>query len=284
MRAKEAGGSLGRSWLFSPADVPERCLKALAAGADQVIWDLEDGVAEEKKALARANLSELMAKAGEEPPWIRINGVGSTWAEEDMALLWTLDHTPLKIVVPKADAHSVSRLAQWVSERPRAVQWLWIIESAQGLWDVMHAEGPWMSEYGGRLAFGALDYQTDLAGEVGPGEEEILMARSQIALASRVWGWPSPIDAVFPGISDTQGLDASARRARRLGFGGKMVIHPRQIPVVNKAFTPDDQEIQWARKVLAEIGRAGVLNIGGQMIDRPLIERARQILAAIGED
>ncbi|MDA8194955.1 MAG: CoA ester lyase [Thermaerobacter sp.] len=273
-----------RSWLFSPADVPQRCLKALDTAADQVIWDLEDGVAAGRKEMARAQLAGLAEQtASARMPWIRINGPDTVWAADDLqAALKACSGRPPRIAVPKVDA----RVVAWLQQQgpAQSVQWLLIVESARGLWDLMHLDTAWLPGMSVRIAFGALDYQADVGGDIGLDEQELLMPRSEIVLACRSLGWMAPIDAVYPRFDDEDGLSRAAQTARRLGYAGKMVIHPKQIGPVHQAFAPSDAELAWARGVLAAGTGAGAVQVAGQMIDRPLLERARQILAAAEGD
>jgi citrate lyase subunit beta/citryl-CoA lyase len=276
-----------RSWLFAPADRPDRCLKALAGAADQVIWDLEDAVAPEAKEEARRTVRELLRQTAGEPrvPWIRVNGLFTPWGPEDLLSLQdAVSDARARWLVPKADARTVGRLEAWRREGKVRGQWLLLVETARGLDDLARAERPWLAGDAVRLAFGALDYQADLgAGPVGPDEAELAVPRHLMARRSRVFGWPAPIDAVYPGYRDPEGLRAAAERARRFGFAGKMVIHPDQIGPVHEAFTPTAEERAWAERVLAASRAGGVATVDGAMVDRPVVERARQILAFFDE-
>lgn len=268
-----------RSWLFSPASAARRCLKALTVGADQVIWDLEDGVPENQKNETRKQLNTLVAQLGpEQMPWVRINSPFSAWGEDDFLHVKSImAERPLRLVIPKVDASII----RWFEEQnlPAMVQWLLIVESAKGLWDLLHATSPWFGAKNVRLAFGALDYQADVGGSIDPEETELLMLRQQIVMASRALGFLAPIDAVYARFDSTNQVQESARRSRNLGFVGKMVIHPHQVEPVHAAFEPTEQERIWATKVMQSTSQGGAINIGGEMIDGPLIERARQILS-----
>ena len=128
-----------------------------------------------------------------------------------------------------------------------------------------------------RLAFGSIDFQLDtgIDGEA----EELLYARSRPVLASRVTGILPPLDGVTAALDDPDRLAADVDRGRRLGFGGKLCIHPKQIEAVNRGFVPSETEISWARRVLEAAEATGAVRFEGEMVDRPVIERARGILA-----
>ena len=129
-----------------------------------------------------------------------------------------------------------------------------------------------------RLVFGSIDLQADL-GIAGDGEE-LLLFRSQLVLQSRLANLAPPVDGVCTAIADTPVLEAETRRARRLGFGGKLCIHPRQVAPVNRGFTPDAEEVAWARRVLDAAAAAGgaAVAVDGKMVDKPILLRARALL------
>ena len=265
-----------RTWLCAPGDRPDRCLKALASGADQVIWDLEDAVPDDAKTTARDTLAQLLSGPLPRIPWIRVNGVDTDWGAEDVQRLSrAFPDGEARWVVPKASRQAVERLRQW-GIRGR---FLLIVETAAGLGDLWDVSRPWRLEGSSRLAFGALDYRNDVALGEMPDETELTMPRSFIALASRCWNWGGPIDAVYPAIDDAEALLASAQRGRALGMAGKMVIHPKQIAPVHAAYAPTAEDVAWAQAVLGAIQGAGAARVEGKMVDRPLVERARQILS-----
>lgn len=270
-----------RSWLFAPADAPDRCRKAYDSGADQVIWDLEDGVASERKDQARASLLTLLDEVpkGGRRPWVRVNSLGTDRGQEDLRLLTSrVPEGRRRIVLPKADLQAFTSVPPSLG----GDEWLLLIERADALMDLL--DGPPLPQADDppsvRLAFGPLDYQLDLGGSTGGDEAELLVPRSLIVLASRRRGLPPPIDGIWTAVDDTEGLAASAGRARRLGFAGKLAIHPRQLTTLHQAFTPSEREVAWARRVVTE-AEAGAVLVDGEMVDRPALERARRILADI---
>ncbi|WP_142809237.1 HpcH/HpaI aldolase/citrate lyase family protein [Tepidiphilus olei] len=261
---------LARTYLFVPGNRPERFSKALSARADVVILDLEDAVPPEEKAEARRAVREWLDPA--RPVAVRINAAQTPWFEDDLSLL--SQPAVSAVILPKAERSEDIGLVRSRAQRPLPV--LPIIETALG-----YAAAQTLARTEGvqRLVFGSLDFQVDLGIE---GEEEALLAfRSGLVLASRLAEIAAPVDGVTPAIDDEERIRAEALRARRLGFGGKLCIHPRQIPIVRAAFQPSAEEMAWARRVLEAVARSGgaAVAVDGKMVDRPVILRAERILA-----
>jgi citrate lyase subunit beta/citryl-CoA lyase len=265
-----------RSWLFVPATHPDRFGKAAASGADRVIIDLEDAVAPEAKSQARRGLPPGLP--GEVPCYLRVNGFGTQWFEEDLRLATQLPFAG--VVLPKAEAvEQIVAAAVGLREHQTIVA---LVESALGVWNVSEVARAARVE---RIAFGSIDLQLDtgIRGE----EIELAYARSRIVLASRVAKLAAPVDAVSLGIDDEASVARDAERARRFGFGGKLCIHPKQVGPINRAFLPSEEEVAWARGLIDALaarpdrGR-GAFSYRGTLVDRPVIERAKQILALSG--
>lgn len=261
-----------RSLLFVPGSRPERFDKALAAGASAVIVDLEDAVAPADKPAARAALRAwLLAPArGNRSVVVRINSIDTPWFADDLALCGLPGVAA--VMVPKAERADV--LATVVAAGARAL--LPLVESAVGLAALEAlAAAPGVQ----RLAFGSIDLQVDL-GMKGATEDELLPFRLQLLLASRLAGIGAPIDGVSTAIDDEPGLVLDVQRARRLGFGGKLCIHPRQVVVVNAHLAPSSDERAWAQRVLAAAAAAGgaAVAVDGKMVDKPVLLRAEAIL------
>lgn len=261
---------LPRSYLFVPGHRPELYAKACAAGAGAVIVDLEDAVPPEAKLAARAALAAWLSPA--QPVLVRINAVGSECFDADLALC----RLPgvAGIVLPKADdAAAIEHIARHL---PRPVPVLPLIETALGLWN---AEAVARAAQVQRLIFGSIDFQLDtgIEGE----DEELLFARSRLVLVSRVFGLAPPVDGVSTAIDDAAAVTADARRARRLGFGAKLCIHPCQIAPVHAAFAASAEELTWARRVVAAAEACGgaAVALDGRMVDLPVILKARDMLA-----
>jgi citrate lyase subunit beta/citryl-CoA lyase len=266
-----------RSWLFVPATRPERFEKAAASGADRVIVDLEDAVAPEAKVAARRGLAEV-ALPSKLPVYLRINGPGTEWFDEDLAAAASLPFAG--VVVPKAE--SAPHLSAISSRLPPGRALIAIIESAAGLEQIHEVARAAGVE---RLAFGSVDFQLDVGGRDGE-ELHLAFARSRIVIASRVAGLAAPIDGPSLALDDDAAVIREADHARRFGFAGKLCIHPRQIAAVHRAFAPSDEDVAWARGLLEALAARpaearGAFSYRGTMVDRPVVERARQILSVV---
>jgi len=266
---------LPRSYLFVPADRPERFAKALASGADAVIVDLEDAVAPDAKDDARVALAQWLASAAAAPPsvplLVRINAPGSAWFDADLALCGR-SAAIAGVMLPKAE-----RVADLDAVRAAAPgrALVPLIETAEGFEQRRAIAGATGVQ---RLAFGSIDFQLDL-GITGDGIE-LLHFRSQLVLASRLASIAPPIDGVTTALDDDAPVARDAQAARRLGFGAKLCIHPRQVAAVNAAFTPCEAEFDWARRVIDAVERSGgaAVAVDGKMVDRPVLLRAREVL------
>ena len=265
----------GRSYLFVPGNRPERFLKALQSGADAVIIDLEDAVPTQLKIEARATVAARLS--AEHPVYVRVNGHGTEWHDDDVR---SVAREGLRgLVLPKAQ--DPRRVAELSAQLPNSASLLPIVENAQGLWNALDiARCPRVE----RLAFGHLDFQRDLG--IDGETEELLYARSNLVLMSRLAGVAPPLDGITAVLDDTEKLRQDVERARRLGFGGKLCIHPRQIEWVNRGFLPSDQDIEWARRVVAaaEAAGGGAVRMGAEMVDAPVVARAQHILQMAATD
>jgi citrate lyase subunit beta/citryl-CoA lyase len=263
------------SYLFVPANRPERYAKALGSGADAVIVDLEDAVGPELKTQARDALHDWLQAQAVAPRnlWIRINAADTGWHADDLRCF--ADAPIGGIMLPKADAVEVIRdIAQAFTHGQRVLP---LIESARGVARMRElAAAPGVA----RLAFGAIDLQVDLDMQCDAQESELLHFRLEMVLASRLAGIEPPVDGVTTAFDDPGLVEQAARRARRLGFGAKLCIHPRQVAAVNRAFLPSADELAWARAVMAavEAGDGGAISLDGKMIDKPVILQAQRML------
>ncbi|MHA6195345.1 HpcH/HpaI aldolase/citrate lyase family protein [Pseudomonas wadenswilerensis] len=263
-----------RTFLFVPANRPERIGKALATGADVIIVDLEDAVAPAEKPAARLALLDWLDANPQERVTVRINAADTEWHEED---LQTCRHPGIAgVMLPKADSAVQVEHVHDASGKPV----LCIVETALGIDTLAH-----VAEAQGcvRLAFGKLDLAVELdlvPDESDPEELVFLPWRAMLVLASQRAGLPAPIDGVFTAIGDEQGLARYARRARQHGFSGQLLIHPSQVTTAAAAFTPSAVDIAWARSVtrLAEAAGGGVVVLDGRMVDAPVMARAQRIL------
>ena len=256
-----------RSWLFVPGDRPERFAKAAASGAHAIICDLEDAVAPGAKERARDAVQRWLLQ---ERAFVRINGTGTPWYADDLAAL--AGHVGLLgVMLPKSETSD--QLAAVSAALPSSVPVVPIIESAAGV----HA-APLIAAGEGvaRIGFGSLDFALDCGLEES--DETLLYARSRIVVASRAARLAPPVDGVSTHLEDMEAIAADARRARALGFGGKFCVHPDQVATVNGAFEPSAEELDWARRVVAASLDGSATRVGGQMIDKPVLERARRLL------
>ena len=267
-----------RSWLFVPATSPERFAKAAASGADRVVIDLEDAVDAAAKAVARQQLARA-ALPQSVPLYVRINGCDSEWFEQDLALVGTLPVAGILLPKVETSAH-VARAATVLATGQRIVA---MIETAAGLWNILEVAGGPKIE---RLTFGALDFQEDTGiTSEEPNELELAYARSTIVIASRVAGIAAAIDSISTTLDDAELIFRDATRGRRFGFAGKLCIHPKQIAPTHKAFLPGPEERAWALGLMEVLAARpehsrGSFSYCGAMVDKPVIERARSILAA----
>jgi len=263
---------IARSYLYVPGNRPDRFDKACAAGADAVIVDLEDAVPAAEKTSARAAVTSWLSPA--RAVLVRINAVDTEWFEADLAACDAAG--VIGVVLPKAEkiGDAVVSLC-----RRRSVALLPLIETAVGM---AQASAVASTSCVQRLLFGTIDFQLEL-GIDGDGDE-LLAFRSQLVLASRLAGIQAPVDGPCTSWDDADLVTADARRARRLGFGGKLCIHPKQIASVNAAFSPSEAEVAWARKIVDAAKRSGgaAVAVDGKMIDRPVILKAERTLREAG--
>jgi len=260
------------TYLFVPGNRPERFDKALASGADAVILDLEDAVAPDDKARARANIGEWIDGHPDAAPRVvvRINDSATPWFAGDLDLLRASGISVA--MLPKAErGEQVAAVVAAIGAHGRVLP---IIETAQGLANVDEvARAPDVQ----RLVFGTLDYGVDL--DLSGDERGLVYPSARIAIASRCAGIASPVAGVTPAIDDDARVLADLAFARAFGFGAKLCIHPRQVGVVRNAMQPTEDEIAWARKVLAAAERSeGAVQVDGKMVDRPVIRKAQSIV------
>ena len=265
-----------RSLLFVPGSRPDRFAKAVATHADLVVVDLEDAVADADKTTAREAVANWLDGGGPDAAAaVRVNALTSAHHEADLAAL--SGRRGLRaVVVPMAeDPEGLSALARRLGEHVTVVA---LVETAVAVHRAHElAAAPGVR----RLAFGHLDLAADLGSSTQ--DAPMLMARSTLVLASRVAGLPGPVDGVTTALDDPDTAARDASRARALGFTGKLCIHPSQVGPVNAAFRPTEQELEWAHRVLAAAASGGAVRVDGQMVDAPVILRARNLVALQGD-
>ncbi|MCY1232951.1 Citrate lyase subunit beta-like protein [compost metagenome] len=266
------------TYLFVPGDRPERFDKAAAAGPDVMILDLEDAVHPDAKPAAREAIGAWLAGKPAARAMVRINDSASPAFPADLAWLRSLPAgTALAgLMVPKAeDAAALAQIAQALHAINPQGELVAIIETALGLHrvdTVATASGV------ARLAFGSLDYAVDLG--CSHTRDALAFARARIVLASRVAGLPPPVDGVTTALKDESVLASDVAYARELGFAGKLCIHPAQLGAVRAGFLPSAEQLDWARRVLeATASGSHAVQVDGKMVDRPVIEQAKRLLA-----
>ncbi len=278
-----------RSMLFTPGDRRDMIEKAGRSGTDAVIVDLEDAVAADNKATARQNLSDLPRSPV--PYYVRTNGAETPYFWDDVAAAALADIVGL--ILPKAESpYVVSQIdgalsiGELTTDRPRgSIGIIPLIESAVGV--RLTYEVSVASERVECVMFGGGeqgDLVADLGAEWTPEGTGLMQARSQVLLSARAAGVPYPMEAVFMDFRDNEALRVESEIARRLGYVGKVAIHPGQIPVINEVFTPAPEVVEYQRKVLAAFeeaeaeGKASIA-VDGKMVDYAVARVARTIIA-----
>ena len=285
-------GPLRRSLLFMPGDSRRKIEKATTLGADSIIADLEDAVALSQKQAARETVTACFARLdfGGCERLIRINPVSTPLWEEDLAQ--TMAGRPDGYVLPKVEsAEQVQTVSARLTELEIAhrlavgsVRLLAQVETAMGV--VKAAEIAGADSRLDALLFGAEDLAVDIGARRSREGWEIFYARGAVVTAAAAYGLPA-IDTVYLELTDSDGLTAECHLARGMGFSGKLAIHPRQVDVINRAFSPTDEEVAQAQRLIAafetqQAAGRGVFEMDGKMIDRPIVLAARKIVARSG--
>jgi citrate lyase subunit beta/citryl-CoA lyase len=263
-----------RSLLFTPGNDEYKLAKALAAGADVVVADLEDAVPAAEKASARTTVARLLTEtAPDSLVAVRLNGAETPYWQDDLDAVTSLEVDA--IVIPKATPEAVVALG------PEGAPVLALVETAHGLRRAYEtASSPRVAA----LVLGAVDLGLELRLEQRPDGQELLLARSQLVLDSAAARIRAPFDAVHVDTRDSSGLEEECRLARTLGFRGKACFHPAQVEIVNRVFSPSKEELRRARRVVAAYEHGaregkGAVALDGELVDLPVAERARQVLA-----
>ncbi len=269
-----------RSVLFVPGTSRERFDKAFTSGADAVVLDLEDGVETTRKDEARKAIAGWLAApaSGQTERLVRVNAPASPFITGDLSWLATVDGRYDGLVLPKVESpEQVARIARAISSR-RVIP---LLETAKG---IVHAAAIASADADiPAVLFGAEDLTAELGIPRTVEGEELVYARSQVVMAAVAAG-ADPIDAVYVDIVRRDKLRQDCKRARALGFTGKMAIHPDQVSVINEGFSPSPEEVSAARKVIeaSEAARAkgeGAFRREGRMVDAPVVRRAERVLA-----
>ena len=280
-----------RSFLFAPGNHERRAEKVFQSGADVAILDLEDAVAVEEKAAARASVVRALQAPRSGLGFVRINGVDTPWCWADLQAIVGpgLDG----VMVPKVESAVQLQVLDWVLtqlERERglvagSLPLLPIIETALGesRLEALATASPRVR----RFAFGGADYSLDLGLQWTAGEQEFDYLRARLVHVSRAAGLAAPIDTVTVQVKEPERFASSAARARQFGLYGKLLIHPDQVALCHAAFAPSAAEVARAQRIIeafvaAEAEGVASLRVDGEFIDYPVVEKARRILAAAG--
>ncbi|AVH59282.1 MULTISPECIES: HpcH/HpaI aldolase/citrate lyase family protein [Streptomyces] len=265
------------TWLYVPGDHPDVVLKALASGADVVLIDLEDAVAPDRKEYARAATADLLSEPPPVPVHVRVNPLDSPLAEADLKTL-----SPLRglsgIRLPKVTSpDEVVRVAEGVTPAEGgAIPLFALLESALGVEHAFAIASAHRALRG--ISLGEADLRADLGVREDAGLD---WCRARVIVAARAAGLPPPAQSVYPDIRDVEGLAASCAHGRTLGFLGRAAIHPRQLPIIERAYLPTPAEIESAEAVIkAAAGAPGAQALpDGRFIDAAVVTGAHRTLA-----
>lgn len=276
---------LRRSRLFVPGNNPRMIQTARVFSPDMIILDLEDSVAPENKDEARILVKNALRSVdfGRSEVSIRINSLDAGGYED----LKIINKRVSAVVMPKVesvrDVEELCNALQGIEDPLNMlgeIEIIATIESAKGVLNAGEiAKAPRVTA----LAFGAEDYTRDIGGERTAEGYETLFARSMLVAAAKSAGIQA-LDTVYSDVNDLEGLYEDTIRSRKMGFDGRSAIHPSQVEVIHKAYTPSQDEIEWAKRVMdaMESGKKegkGAVSLDGRMIDRPVAERAKRIIA-----
>ncbi|HMK44182.1 MAG TPA: citrate (pro-3S)-lyase subunit beta [Dissulfurispiraceae bacterium] len=278
-----------RSMLYVPGNNPGMIRDVHIYRSDAIMFDLEDSVSLNEKDAARMLLynSLLTFDFGQAEILVRVNGLNTAFGRDDFEAI--VRARPDAIRLPKTDTPEdvveadelISGIERQSGIETGSIKLVAAIESALGV-----INAPRIAMASGRLigmALGAEDFVTDLKTSRSADGIELLTARSMVLFAARAAGIDA-FDTVFPDVNDEEGFIREVKLIKQLGFDGKSIINPRQIEIVHQIFTPTEAEITYAMRVLEAIREAeskgsGVISLNGKMIDKPIVERARRVLA-----
>jgi citrate lyase subunit beta/citryl-CoA lyase len=291
---------LNRTFLFAPGNHPRRVEKALGLDADGVILDLEDAVAVADKAAARKPVAEALRRPRRPRGYVRVNAPATPFCYRD--LVETLHEKVDGVFLPKVESAADLHAVDWLMaalERERGIEegsidLVPMIETAAGVARVDRVlqarglrpyKGPWRVK---RVAFGAADYSLEAGLVPSIDEPELASARDRVVLASRAAGMEAPLDSPWFHLKDVEGFRRALERSRRGGFQGRLCVHPDQVPLANAAFTPGAEEVARAERIVAafaeaEAKGAAAVQVDGQMVDYPIVYRARALLETMRE-
>ena len=277
-----------RSMLFVPGDKEKMLLKSLASGADSVIWDLEDAVALKEKQTARATICKTLQniQSAHVPIYIRVNSLGTNMLDVDLDSV--VQQGVYGILFPKAESSSqvkeldsiLSRVEKQRGLPEDSVKVQCLLETCLG---IIHAYAiASASPRVEAVCFGAEDFTLDLGTPRTRDGIESAYSRAAIAVAAGA-AKILAIDSVYSDLNDEEGLVNECRMVRQLGYRGKFAIHPKQLDVINREFSPSESELAFAERIMEAFNRpenvnAGVITVDGKMVDAPILERAKRLV------
>ena len=280
-----------RTALFVPGDRPDRVDKAVSAGADMVIVDLEDAVAGSKKLEVRSQAREKISQHGDKIMMVRVNALDTGFFEDDLDAVVVEGLTAVMVpMVETADDIRVINDQLLAAEKknglkPGSIAVMPLIETARAIQHIY----PIVSEKTDpdrlwTVAFGAADYTLTMGIEMTPDAAELNYPRSRMAVACRAAGVEPPIESPYMiDIKDLINLEVDSRRSKQLGFQGRLCVHPSQVGLCNEIYAPSAEEIQQARKIIDAFNEAqgkglAAIQLDGKFIDPPVVERSKMIL------
>jgi len=258
---------IARSFLFVPGDRSDRFAKAAASGAHTMIIDLEDAVGLNAKADARAATEEWLASGN--LCCVRINSADTEWFVDDITMVSQYD---IPVMLPKADLESLQKTSKAIPNQTLIA----LVETVRGYMELR----PMVAITNlSRFAFGSIDFGVESG--IDDTADTMTVVRTNFVLESCYGGLLPPVDGVSVNIKDEALAHQDAKRSKQLGFGGKLCIHPKQVAAVNSAFTPTPEQADWAQRVLQAFteSQGAAVAVDGKMIDKPVVEQARQIVA-----
>lgn len=283
-----------RSFLYIPGNEERKVSKATGLNSDCVVLDCEDGVASNKKEEARNTIHNILGqlKFGSSEVCVRSNSIETGLAEDDLKAALTAKELPDSIVVPKVE--TVEHL-DWLSDKvssimkPSADKKLGLITQVESALSLLNLRA--VCEHGTStdrpfrfeaLVFGSDDFLVSIGATRTKDAKELIHARQSVVVHAKAFGLQA-IDMVYINFKDPEGLQAQAEEGARFGYTGKQIIHPGQIEIVNKAFSPSEEKVKWARDLVnafeeqERVGK-GAINFHGNMIDMPTVQQARNVL------
>ena len=277
-----------RALLYMPGDNWKMITKSITLGVDSICMDMEDGTAINKKAEARATSAKALKELdfGESEKLARINSVGSGWEKDDIEAV--LPHHPDGIVIPKVESFEQVEWASKIIEdaelkhgwKVNSIRILIAVETATGILNLKEiAAHPRLDA----VIFGGEDFAASIGATRTKDAVELLYARQAVIVACAAYDL-QPIDIVTIDYKDLEALKVESEFGARLGFSGKQVIHPNQVPVVQEAFTPSAEAIAYARRIVETFEASqkegkGAYSLDGKMIDMPLLKNAQKVLS-----